>query len=68
MDAINIAARGMMEAGARFDASARRVAGGEGDLATEAVEQVLSKTAFEASIAVVRTGDAMIKRLLDITA
>lgn len=66
MNAISIGAVGMSAAVARFDASARRTVGGRGDLATEIVEQVSATQALEASAAVVRSGDDMFKRLLDI--
>jgi flagellar hook protein FlgE len=66
MDAINAALTGMQNATARFNASAQRMVGGQGDLVSEIVEQVSSEQAFKASLAVVRTGDEMMKRLLDI--
>lgn len=66
MDAIGIGAGGMMAAADRLSASAARTADGSGDLAAEAVEQTLSKVAFDASAAVVRTGEDMTKRLLDL--
>lgn len=68
MNALSIAATGLINAGNRFDASARRMVSGEGDLATEVVEQVSEKTAFKASLAVIRAEDEMFKRLLDIKA
>ena len=66
MDALSIAAAGAIAATDRFSQSAQRVANGTGDLATEAVEQVSDRTAFEASLAVMRVGDEMTRRLLDI--
>ena len=66
MNALSIAAAGAISATNRFSASAQRVASGTGDLATEAVEQVSDKEAFEASAAAMRVSDEMTKRLLDI--
>lgn len=66
MDAIDTAAAGMTLAADRFAASAARTAKGRSDLAVEAVEQISSKEAFSASAAVVRTGDEMFRRLLDL--
>ena len=39
---------------------------GQGDLATETVAQLSDKADFSASLAVIRTGDQMMKQLLDI--
>jgi predicted DNA-binding protein len=66
MDAFNIAAGGALAALNRFDASAQKTARGDGDYVREAVEQISDKEAFSASIAVMKTSDAMTKRLLDI--
>ena len=66
MDAFNIAAGGVMAALNRFDASAQKVARGDGDYVSEAVEQISDKEAFSASISVMKVSDAMTKRLLDI--
>jgi flagellar basal body rod protein FlgG len=67
MQAMSIAAAGMLNAQARFDASARRTATAPlDDLATETVERVEAKTAFSANSAVVRTADEMTGALLDI--
>ena len=66
MDAFNIAAGGAMAALSRFDANAQKVARGDGDYTREAVEQISDKQAFSASLAVMKTSDAMTKRLLDI--
>jgi hypothetical protein len=68
MDITRIGAAGLFSASARFEASARRTASGEGDLATGIVERIEAKTAFSASAAVIRTGDEMFERLLDIRA
>ena len=66
-----IAGAGLVQAVRRFDASAQRTAraGAEGapvDLAEEAVEQIGAKHALTANLAVLKTSDEMIKRLLDI--
>ena len=67
MDAFNIAAGGAMAALSPFDATARKVARGDGDYVREAVEQISDKQAFSASICVMKVSDAMTRRLLDIT-
>jgi hypothetical protein len=66
MDAFHIAAGGAMAALKRFDASAQKTARGDGDYVSEAVQQISDKQAFRASIAVMKTSDAMTRRLLDI--
>jgi len=67
MQAMPIAATGMLNAQARFDASARRTAAVPlDDLAAETVERVEAKTAFSANAAVVRAADEMTGALLDI--
>jgi len=71
MSAINTAAYGLLNASARFDKAATQTvqdASGSGDLVTDFVQQQEARTAFEASISVVKTADAMTGRLLDITA
>jgi len=68
MNAITTAAAGMMAATSRFNASAQRVASPDADYAVEAVEAVSSKAAFKASLAVFKTADDMLGRLLDIKA
>lgn len=69
MQALSIAAAGMMTAQNRFEASARRTAQAPLDnLAEEAVEQIQAKTAFKANAAVVRTAHDMTGTLLDILA
>lgn len=68
MNALSIGAAGLASASARFAASAQRLVSGQGDLVAETAEQITDKEAFSASAAVVRTGDGMMKRLLDILA
>jgi hypothetical protein len=67
MQAMSIAAAGMLNAQARFDASARRTATAPlDDLAAETVERVEARTALSANAAVVQAADEMTGRLLDI--
>ena len=66
MNVTSIGAVGMAAATDRFAASAERAVRGRGELGAEVVEQVSAEQAFGASAAVVRTGDEMFKRLLDI--
>ena len=66
MSVSSIGAVALTSATSRFAASAQRTVAAGGDLATEAVEQIEAKAAFDASLAVVRAGDDMSKRLLDI--
>ncbi|MDO9610101.1 MAG: flagellar basal body rod C-terminal domain-containing protein [Brevundimonas sp.] len=69
MQAMSIAAVGMMSAQSRFEASARRTATAPLDnLAAETVERIQAKTAFTANAAVVRTADDMSGTLLDMLA
>lgn len=68
MNAISAATQGMISAAQRVDASAVRVAQGDGDLVAEAVAQVDAKATFSASAAVLRTADEMTGSLLDILA
>ena len=73
MTAIGTAGAGITAAMGRFDRSASTIAGygataDEGDLARAVVDQVSAEMALKANVAVVRTADAMTKRLLDITA
>ena len=65
---LSIGAAGVLNASSRFAASAQRMVSGDSDIATEAVEQVADKAAFRASLAVIKTGDEMLKQLLDIKA
>ena len=69
MQALSIAAAGMMTAQNRFDNSARRTAAAPLDnLAEETVERIQAKTAFSANAAVLRTPDDMAGTLLDMLA
>ena len=69
MQALNIAAAGMMNAQGRFEASARRTAAAPLDhLGREIVERIQARTAFSANAAVVRTADDMTGTLLDMLA
>jgi flagellar hook protein FlgE len=76
MQALSIAASGMMAAADRLSASAQRVAAGEQqaeknaetrdvDYVKERVEQIGASTDFKANAAVVRTADKMTGALLD---
>jgi flagellar basal body rod protein FlgC len=66
MNALSIAATGMAAAAQSFDASASRAAAGDGDPVAEAVDQIESKTAFQASAAVFKSADRMMGALLDL--
>ncbi len=69
MQALPIAAAGMLDAQSRFEASARRTAARPLDnLAEETVERIQARTDFSANAAVVRTADEMTGTLLDILA
>jgi flagellar basal body rod protein FlgC len=69
MQALPIAAAGLMDAAQRFDASARRMATAPLDnLVEESVKQIEAKTDFAANAAVVRATDEMTGKLLDILA
>ncbi len=69
MQALPIAAAGLLDAASRFDASARRTATAPLDnLVKETVERVEAKTAFSANAAVIRTADEMTGTLLDMLA
>jgi flagellar basal body rod protein FlgC len=69
MQALTIAAAGLNDAAARFDASARRTAQAPLDnLEQEIVTRVEAKTAVEANVAVIRTADRMTGALLDLFA
>lgn len=66
-----IAAYGLMQAVARFDASAQRTAragdaSAKVELVDEAVEQIGAEQAVMGNLAVLRTADDMTRRLLDI--
>ncbi|RRN66486.1 flagellar basal body rod C-terminal domain-containing protein [Caulobacter sp. 602-1] len=75
MQALSIAASGMMAAADRLNASAQRVAAsdaqaaeslGDVDYVKERTEQIGAATDFKANAAVVRVADEMNKRLLDL--
>ena len=69
MQALPIAAAGLLDAAARFDASARRTAAAPLDeQVRETVERIEAKTAFKANAAVIRAADAMTGTLLDMLA
>lgn len=69
MQALPIAAAGLLDAASRFDASARRTAAAPLDeLVRETVERIEAKTAFKANAAVIRAADAMTGTLLDMLA
>ncbi|WP_292229178.1 flagellar basal body rod C-terminal domain-containing protein [Brevundimonas sp.] len=69
MQALPIAAAGMLDAQTRFDNSAHRTAQAPLDnLAEEMVERIQAKTAFSANAAVVKTADDMTGVLLDMLA
>ncbi|MGA9659207.1 MAG: flagellar basal body rod protein [Asticcacaulis sp.] len=70
MSAISTATAGVLSASQRFDKAATatvREAAGGGDILSHLVEQIESRTAFHASINVVKTADDMLGKLLDIT-
>ena len=77
MQAISIAAAGMMAAADRLSASAQRVAASDAqvekasdtkevDYVGERVGQIGAATDFKANAAVIKTADEMNKRLLDL--
>lgn len=77
MQALSIAAAGMMAAADRLNASAQRVAasdaqvekvsdGRDVDYVGERVAQIGAATDFKANAAVVKTSDDMTRRLLDL--
>ena len=69
MQALPIAAAGLNDAAARFDASARRTAVAPLDNPErEIVARVEAKTAVEANAAVIRAADEMTGRPLDMLA
>lgn len=69
MQALSIAAAGLMSAQGRFEDSARRTAAAPlDDLAGEVVQRIQAETAFTANAAVVKTADEMTGILLDILA
>jgi len=69
MQGLPIAAAGLNDAAARFDASARRTAAAPlDDLIRETVERAEAKAAVEANAAVIRTADEMTGTVLDMLA
>jgi hypothetical protein len=66
MDALSTATGGLLSATRSFDAAATRTVQGTGDPVTDTVDQIQSKEAFQASLAVIKTSDQMFKSLLDI--
>lgn len=69
MQAFAIAAAGLADASARFEASAVRTARAPlDDLAAETVERLTAGVAFKANVAVLNTADEMYGSLLDILA
>ncbi len=69
MQAFAIAAAGIADASARFEASAVRTARDPlDDLAGETVERLTAEVALKANVAVLRTADQMTGSLLDILA
>jgi len=67
MQAFAIAAAGIADASARFEASARRTAGDPlNDLAGETVERLTAEVALKANVSVLKTADEMYGSLLDI--
>ena len=69
MQAFAIAAAGIADATARFEASAVRTARDPlDDLAGETVERLTAEVALKANVAVLKTADQMTGSLLDILA
>lgn len=70
--ALNIGLTGALNASSRFDRAASQTVKdtgqGGGDLVSDFVEQVQARTAFEASISVIKTSNEMTGRLLDLKA
>lgn len=69
MTAINTAYSGVVSASQRFDKAATntvRDASDGKDVLSDLVEQIDSRTAFQASISVLKTADDMLGRVLDI--
>ncbi|CAL4866879.1 hypothetical protein MMA231_01124 [Asticcacaulis sp. MM231] len=69
MNAISTAYQGIVSASNRFDKAAsstvKNASDGK-DILSDLVEQIDSRTAFEANISVFKTADAMLGKLLDI--
>lgn len=69
MQALSIAATGLLDAVGRFDASARRTAAAPLDnLVEEQVSRIQATTEVQANAAVIRAADEMTGELLDILA
>jgi hypothetical protein len=69
ISATSSAVRGLNDAAFRFDTSARSIADGSSDLATDVVEgEMLAPTAYTANAKVLETQAAMTRALLDIRA
>jgi flagellar basal body rod protein FlgC len=69
MQALPIAAAGLNDAAARFDASARRTAAAPlENPVRDVVDRVEAKAAISANAAVIRAADEMTGRLLDMLA
>ncbi|ATQ41594.1 flagellar basal body rod C-terminal domain-containing protein [Caulobacter mirabilis] len=69
MQALPIAASGLLDAASRFDASARRTAAAPLDnLEKETVARIQAQQDFKANAAVIRTADKMTGTLLDMLA
>lgn len=66
VSAISLA--GLQAAAARLEASAQRIASGDGDLPVELVEQKMAEHAFKANLIAMKTADEMTKQMLDILA
>jgi flagellar hook protein FlgE len=70
MDPISTARYGMMAATQQLTASANRIAAGgasgDVDYATEAVDQIQAKQAFQANVGVIKVADEMWQSLLDL--
>ena len=71
MQALSIAASGMMAAADRLNASAQRVAASDArandvDYVKERTDQIGATTSFKANAAVVRTAQDMSQQLLDL--
>lgn len=69
MNSIASATQGLLAAQARFDRSSTRIAEAGADVSpTDIVDQVESKVAFQASVAVVRSTNRMMGDVLDLLA
>ncbi len=73
MSAITTATYGLLSANARFNQAATQTvqdssSGSGKDLVTDFVEQQEARTAFQASVSVIKTANSMTGSLLNITA